>query len=945
MRTRSATRWLLFAVLACCPRPDIPILAAQRTAVALDGHEGVVAVLDDAQCAATITLAREGRAMFYVQLEHDADVVAARQAADAAGLLGRRIFVDRRQSGRIGLADNLADAVVVASDSLRVSKDEVLRVLRPQGKGYLPGELLTKPTPSGIDDWRHVYHGPDNNPQSLDRVARAPYLTQFVMEPRYAPAPQAAVASDGRLFMAFGHVAWHEREEPWMNRLLCVNGYNGTSLWQRELDSGFMVDRGMLVATPETLYLADHRSCKRINALTGEAQGEIVIPADVAGGTFWKWMALDDGLLYALIGPEEPRDANATWRRTSHGWPWNEISRGYNANDYTWGFGQTLLAIDPRSGSIVWKHREETPIDSRTLCMKSGRLYFANFGHYIAALDARSGQPLWRRTAETDRDTFDAIGPYRSGHGYIGGWKSTSYFKCTDKALYVVGPQVNWLTALSAQDGRVLWKHNAKDLHIVIRDDGLYTIGPEKSTDLTKRLDPMTGEILSSYATNRRACTRSVGTADSILFRGPEGTGRFDCASGSTGWISAMRPSCHVGVLVAAGHLYWLPWACDCNLQLFGSIALGPAGNFDFRAEPQTAERLEQFDLRPGKFSPASADDWPTYRHDNQRSAATAARLAATPQLRWRKQVGDRDGLTAPVTVGETLFLADRAGRVRAINAATGAAKWLAYTGGPIWYPPTLADGRALVGAGDGWVYCLAAADGHLLWRFRAAPADRRITLFGQLVSTWPVASGVLVEGNMAYAAAGITDSDGTHVYALNVENGNLVWHNGSSGSLDPSSPRGVACQGELLWHNHRLYLAGGNTVSPGVFEADTGKCLSQPPTQPGAHATRGRELSLVDGAVRVSGQPLHSSPDTPVFDRTTEWKPMVVEAANARITIAEPKASDGKQWAIVARDRSSGTPSWTETLSGEPVRWGIALAASGRLYIVLRSGEVLCYQ
>ena len=82
------------------------------------------------------------------------------------------------------------------------------------------GETWTKPFPEGVDDWSHHYHGPDNNPQSKDRVARFPYLTQFIAEPRYAPAPQAAVSSAGRLFMAFGNVAWHEREEPAMNTLV-----------------------------------------------------------------------------------------------------------------------------------------------------------------------------------------------------------------------------------------------------------------------------------------------------------------------------------------------------------------------------------------------------------------------------------------------------------------------------------------------------------------------------------------------------------------------------------------------------------------------------------------------------------------------------------------------------------------------------------------------------
>ena len=60
------------------------------------------------------------------------------------------------------------------------------------------------------------------------------------------------------------------------------------------------------------------------------ALDEIKPPAEMAGGTFWKWMALQDGILYALIGEQEMKDEAVRWRREAHGWPWNEISRGHN---------------------------------------------------------------------------------------------------------------------------------------------------------------------------------------------------------------------------------------------------------------------------------------------------------------------------------------------------------------------------------------------------------------------------------------------------------------------------------------------------------------------------------------------------------------------------------------------------------------------------------------
>ena len=122
---------------------------------------------------------------------------------------------------RVALADNCADAVVATSET-PVPRAELLRVLRPGGKAVLGQEIVTKPIPEGSDDWSHHYHGPDNNPQSNDALVRAPLLTQFIAEPRYAPAPQNAVASAGRVFMALGHVAWKKRPSRGSTHLLLL---------------------------------------------------------------------------------------------------------------------------------------------------------------------------------------------------------------------------------------------------------------------------------------------------------------------------------------------------------------------------------------------------------------------------------------------------------------------------------------------------------------------------------------------------------------------------------------------------------------------------------------------------------------------------------------------------------------------------------------------------
>ena len=140
-------------------------------------------------------------------------------------------------------------------------------------------------------------------------------------------------------------------------------------------------------------------------------------------------------------------------------------------------------------------------------------------------------------------------------------------------------------------------------------------------------------------------------------------------------------------------------------------------------------------------------------------------------------------------------------------DAETGQRAWTFTAGGRVDSPPTIADGLAVFGSRDGYVYCLEAAKGRLLWRFRAAPVDRRIMVYGALCSTWPVNSGVLVQDGVAYAAAGIIDYDGTYVYALNAITGALKWQNTTSGHLDPSLRKGVSAQGNLTLAQGKLWL------------------------------------------------------------------------------------------------------------------------------------------
>lgn len=996
----------ILGILAGCGGSPEEEISAETLLSEIGVTRGICVLLGDSNCELALQMAKKSELTIYVQLTDSDDVESARKAADEAGLYCKRIFIEKGKLSHIHLADNIADALVALGNADSISESEALRILRPEGKALIGNRKLVKPFPEGVDDWSHPYHGPDNNPQSSDEIAIAPYLTQFLAEPRYAPLPQVAVASAGKVFKAYGHIAFKVREEHLLNKLVAYNGYNGTTLWMRDLVPGIMVHRNTLIATPDKLYLGDDKSCKVIDTEDGSLINEIIPPENIAGGTFWKWMALEDGVLYALIGEQEEKDPVVRLRWTNHGWPWDPLSKGYNIPENQWGFGKNVLAINPETGEVLWDTLLNEPVDSRAVCMKNGRIFIFGFGSYLACLDAKNGENLWIKTPEKDPDLFEAIGKNVNRQDWQTNWRTTAYLKCSDKALYFAGPQVGKLLAVSTEDGSIMWENPYSNYQLVLRDDALYGISGPWGDNESKKFDPLTGEILGEYTIGRRACTRPTGAADAIFFRAMGGTVRFDLASSRQHWIPLMRPQCHDGVTIANGLLYWWPSGCDCQLSLYGITSLGPSGSFDFNAQASESERLE---MGAGDISgiaefPESPADWRTFRGNNVCSAKTEAAVPETCTQLWEYSSGTNMTPTSPTASGGLVFLSGSDGIIRALDSETGVEKWKVYTGGGIRIPPTVWKGRVFAGSGDGWVYSLEAKTGRLLWRFRAAPEERKIPVYGDLLSTWPAASGVLVEDGTAYFAAGITSYDGTHVYALDAESGKIKWHNNSSGYLDPEAKCGVSVQGHLLLNDEKLYLAGGTAVSPAVYDINDGRCLNRADSLMLCESInlRGWELFLIGDRVLACGQPFYKHPDHLVYDVTSINKmfhtssgerdviwwnnetlmcypPVDRRLLNASVAertyparhiipiwgkldaVSSPfweyKCEDSRAIAVcgnavvVAKDSEiialsleDGKVLWQKPLPSPPVQWGIAVDSGGRIIVTLEDGRVLCF-
>jgi hypothetical protein len=131
--------------------------------------------------------------------------------------------------------------------------------------------------------------------------------------------------------------------------------------------------------------------------------------------------------------------------------------------------------------------------------------------------------------------------------------------------------------------------------------------------------------------------------------------------------------------------------------------------------------------------------------------------------------------------VGDKLFvsLVDEYSVV-ALDVISGRKIWEFTTGSRVDTPPTYYNGKVLFGSADGWVYCVRASDGEMVWRFRAALDFRYIMDFGRLESAWPVHGSILILNDVAYFAAGRSShlDGGIYLYGIDPETGELLHFN-----------------------------------------------------------------------------------------------------------------------------------------------------------------------
>lgn len=234
------------------------------------------------------------------------------------------------------------------------------------------------------------------------------------------------------------------------------------------------------------------------------------------------------------------------------------------------------------------------------------------------------------------------------------------------------------------------------------------------------------------------------------------------------------------------------------------------------------------------------AADWPMWRHDPGRTAATTQKMPEDVHLIWSRELPPLrpafkearlqfDRSYEPVVAGKTLIVgSSREDCIIAFDTDTGAELWRALADGPVRFAPVIVDGLVLFGSDDGVMRCVKLTDGSPVWSKKAVPSNRMLLGNQRLISVWPVRGGPVVKDGRVYFAAGVWPLEGTFVFCWDAATGAEIWRNDRCSYLYGTHPHateamgGLAPQGYLLIDGDDL-IVPCSTAYPARLDLKTG--------------------------------------------------------------------------------------------------------------------------
>ena len=722
--------------------------------------------------------------------ESSANVDAARNHIRSLGVYGD-VAVDQFNGKRLPYIDDLAN-LVVSEELGHITKDEVMRILAPRGVAYLKqGGKWTKtikPWPDNIDEWTHLMHDASGNAVAKDSAIGPPRHLKWVGSPKWSrhhdrmASMSALVSAKGRLFFIMDEGSRISIQMPPKWTLVARDAFNGTVLWKRDigkwhshlwpLKSGPTQLARRLVAVDDVVYatLAIDAPLTALNAATGETI------RTYEGTKATEEIIASNGQVFLLVNDNK-------WELEEYNPFHNTGDQTRVRNEFSWDEKpRKVVGVDAKSGKVLWTRPSK--VAPLTLACDDERVYFHD-DKKVVCLDRDSGKELWagKEVSRKRTMTFN-FGP-----------KLVAY---KGVLLYAGGERT--MVALDAKTGKELWTspherggyQSPEDL-LVLKDliwSAPLTSGRDSGVFTGRNF--RTGEVEKSFPPNvetywfHHRCYIAKATENFLL---PSRTGIEFVDPSKEHWDIHhwVRGGCLYGIMPCNGLTYAPPHNCACypEAKLYGFNALASAKGTRAKivAKLKDAKPTNRLVKGPAysnisnlKSENSNPKDWPTFRNDAARSGSTEHAVSTELKQSWKAKLGGR--LSAVVVADGRLFVSQiDQHRVIALDGNTGQELWSYTTGGRVDSPPTTHKGAVLFGSTDGWVYCVRAKDGKLVWKFQAALTDLRLPSFEQLESVWPVHGSVLVQDDFAYFVAGRSNflDGGMRLYKVRAATGEVM--------------------------------------------------------------------------------------------------------------------------------------------------------------------------
>jgi outer membrane protein assembly factor BamB len=853
--------WSKFIAVTTLLLAAFPCAAAEPSAdellQAVGMKHGLVVQVGATDGLLAETLAKSETLLVQVLVADATAEARLRQHFVKVGVHGQATVGRWSAAGSLPLADQVASIVVADLNETKLTQEELLRVLRPLGKGYFKSggkwSVVAKPRLNDLDDWAQYYHDAAMTDLSADRVAGPARGLQWQTGPQDTHSDGVRVIDD----LVIGHDA---------DGLWARDAFNGLPLWRRPgllpaTRFGWLVDSERVYIYPagQHGYPGIPQPCQiALDLRTGETVLEYT-----------------EGLNFAPP-PELPKDNSALkLLRQEIVERAKDFQSRLLAGLLIQTSGQGLAVLDAKTGKRLWG--AETPTGlvwghplaaGDTLYAVQGRwARSASYTHWpmtlverVLAMDLKTGKQRWVWEWKQEMPAFFAaqdkndpeFKAYRNRRGELEPPEkrvAAAYNMALDQGrlVFAMRAELKNLIAgnglvrqmvLDAKTGKFV-AYGSTPADSGSRDPkriggghsgfrvlpvggrwwfpnivGVYgNVDPAAPTDAEK--------FQQAYAKLLRPVGCTVYRASPNYLFGSLTTYALD--GSAVQQTNVARTTCDVGAFPANGMTYITPNHCFCMPYLPGHNVFHPR-------RPKAPDDNERLNVGPGKPAPApsvaSDDSWPTYLRDNLRSSWSGAKIPDALQAAWsirpaQPQAGligqewtnqwHGQGPVTGVSVAEgvaVLALTDRQ-EVLAIDPATGKDRWRAVVEGRIDSQPTITQGAVYVGTRGGLLYAFNRDTGERIWTFRAAPRREQIVVDGQLESPWPLFGTVTVDDEGVWAVAGRhNDCDGgLWWWRLDAATGKtlasgrlgrdeLRSNTGNTGpiSLDPEWPTGANC-------------------------------------------------------------------------------------------------------------------------------------------------------